>query len=627
MVANPQLRLKVEIYPGYTPATYVYTLTSGTDITSYVRLEEGITYSRGASDETSYASAGRLTLVLNNRDYRFTPDNTSSSLFPYIKNKLPVKISVDGYNLWIGFVETVEEQWNGGLQSTVTLTASDRLAVLARQTLPPAVVAQQKLDGAIALYPLSDDAGSTSSADISGNGYAPLRRQTYGTTTTATTQLQYFATSGFGSDPDMNALVMIRHSSTIGYYMVAQTQMAAMTAGTLEGYFYLPATGAMNGVLMRVESPSNAYAIHATNPATMVQTDLTSGTATVRITGIASGTTGYMNNEDFAWHHYALTWSTVSTTTTWTLYLDGVSQGTWAESNAVGLRASQLFIGGSDSATPATCWAANVAVYSSVLSSTVLTDHANAVTGFAETSLQRFARLLAIAGLTGGPAGSAAVTMGPQPTNARTVLDILTDIADAEDGSFYLSRGDTVIYISQAFRETLTYTPTSIDPKYLSPSTTIMRAPVSVNTVIASRPNGGTVTASDSTSVTENGVMSESISLYVTNDADLQRVAKRRLYRRSLQQPRIGNVTVNLTAMYQINESHVYGDVEIGRFLSIGPLPRGNVDTLLVRVEGYTDTITPSSWVRTYVTSPMHVSKSGTTWVLGTSLLGYTTTL
>lgn len=623
MVPNPQLLLKVEIYPGYTPATYVFSLTSGTDITSYVRLEEGMTYSRGASDETSYASAGRLTLVLNNRDYRFTPDNTSSSLFPYIKNKLPIKISIGEDNLWIGFVETVEEQWNGGLQSTVTLTASDRLAVLARQTLPPAVAAQQKLDGAIALYPLSDDTGSTSSADISGNGYAPLRRQTYGTTTTATTQAQIFAVGAFGSDSDQNVLQMTRHSSTVGYYMAANTQIASNATGTLEGYFYL-STGAMNGVLMRVESGANGYAVHANSPATFVTTDLTTEppTSTTQITGTTT-------IDNYQWHHIALTWSNVGSTTTWTLYVDGVSEGTYAETIASGPAILRLYIGGAETATPATCWAANVAVYPNVLSSTVLTDHAKAVTGFTETSLQRFERLLAIAGLTGGPGGSAAVTMGPQPTSGRAVLDILTEIADAEDGSFYLSRGDTVIYLSQAFRETLTYTPTSINPKYLSPSTTIMRAPVSVNTVIASRPNGGTVTASDSTSVTENGVMSESISLYVTNDATLQRVAKRRLYRRSLQQPRIGNVTMNLTTCDD-NEAHIYmapGGVEIGTFLSIGPLPRGNVDTLLVRIEGHSDTITPSSWVRTYVTSPMYVSKSSTSWVVGTSLLGYTTTI
>ena len=53
MVANPQLGLKVRIFPGYTPATYDVSLT-GTDITSYVRLEEGISFNRGSGDETSF---------------------------------------------------------------------------------------------------------------------------------------------------------------------------------------------------------------------------------------------------------------------------------------------------------------------------------------------------------------------------------------------------------------------------------------------------------------------------------------------------------------------------------------------------------------------------------------------
>jgi hypothetical protein len=694
------------MFPGYTPATYTASL-SGTDITSYVRLEEGITFSRGSSDETSFPQAGRCSFTLNNRDYRFTPDNTSSTHFPNFKNRLPIRIerstlgsanvtaisiiypglavatlstaitgtpggyitisggtasaankgtfilSDFGYSgtsvyyymnttgvsesgltgvtmtqsvaLWSGFVETIEENWNGGLQAVVQVSASDALAQYARQKLPALITGEQLQDSPVVLYPLMDDVGSTTSADASGNKQGSLTRRTLGTTTTSTTQAQYFTTSNFGSDPDMNALVLIRHSSSIAYYMSAQIPMAAMTAGTMEGYFYLPPTGAMNGVLMRVESPNYAYAIHATNPATFVRTDLSDSTTTT-LTGIASGTSGYMNNEDLNWHHYAFTWSTVSTTTTWTLYLDGVSQGTYAETNAVGLRASQLFIGGSDTATPATCWASSVAMYNTILSSTTITDRAAAVKGYPESSSTRFTRITGVAGAASSTAlgGSAAVTMGPAPTNGSNLLDVLQAINDCEDGAIYLDSRGVTQWIGRDQRD-LTLATVSIDPKYLSPGTTIMRAPATVNQVIASRPNGGTITVSDSTSISENGTMAETISLYLTNDNDVQRVANRRFYRRSTQQPRIGNVEVNLATSTGVNDALL--SAEIGTYLSIGPLPRGNVDTLLVRVEGISDQVTPSSWVRTFVTSPAFRSKSGSNWVLGTSLLDYTTTL
>jgi hypothetical protein len=707
MVANPQLSLIVRMFPGYTPATYNVSLT-GTDITSYVRLEEGISFNRGSGDETSFPSAGRCSFTLNNRDYRFTPDNTSSSLFPDFKNRLPVRIErsaiasfeidtlstgsvngipvayvvlpatftgvaagqyvviagasnaanngtflitfVDALNnyftvanpdrvyesptaatativsiLWSGFVETIEENWNGGLQSVVQVSASDVLAQYARQNLPALITGEQLQDAPVALYPLADDTGSTSSADASGNRVGSLSRRTFGTTTSSTTQSQTFDTSDFGSDPDMNALILIRHSSTIAYYMRANLDMPAMTAGTIEGYFYLP-LGAMNGVLFRVESPTNAYAIHANNPATMVQTDLSTDTATTRITGIASGSTGYMNNEDEAWHHYALTWSRVSSTTTWTLYLDGVSQGTWAESNAVGLRASQLFIGGSDLATPATCWASSVAIYDTILSDATLTDRAAASAGYPEKTSARFTRITGIAGAAASTllGGDAAVTMGPAPTSGVNLLEVLQGINDCEDGAIYLDSRGVTQYVGRDSRDTTqVYIP--IDPKYLNPSTSIMRAPARVNQVIASRPSGGSVSVKDAVSIAENGTMAETISLYVTNDADLQTVARRRFYRRATQQSRIGNVEVNLATSAPINDALLGAD--IGAYLSIGPLPRGNVDTLLVRVEGISDQITPSSWVRTFVTSPAYVSKSGSNWVLGTSRLDYTTTL
>jgi len=688
VVANPQLGLIVRIFPGYTPSTY-RNETPGTEITSYVRLEEGISFNRGAADETSFPSAGRLTMTLNNRDYRFTPDNTSSTYFPNFKNKMPIRIErtvssfsitaitksgdsailtsasfsvADGWvtitgasaanngtwaivtqgagtitvnnaaavtqasvtatgsyttALFTGFLETIEEKWNGGQQATVTITASDFLAVWARQKLLDTTTAQQKADGAIALYSLNSETGAVSATDASGNGYGALRRLTYGTTTTATVQAQTFNVGSFGSDPEDNVLQMTRHSSTIGYYMAANTQIASSATGTLEGYFYLSG-GAMNGVLMRIESGANGYAVHANSPSTFVTTVLSTGTSTTQITGTST-------IEDYQWHHIALTWSNVGSTTTWTLYVDGTSQGTYAESIASGPAVLRLFVGGADSATPATCWAANVAVYGTALTTDVIADHALATTGFVEATYLRFRRLIyALAGITYYSDYGSGVTMGAQPTRGQTVLDILQQINDVEDGAIYLDHNSTLQLEPQYLRDTLG-TVVTINPKYLNTGTTLMRAPASVNTVIASRANGGSVTASDSVSVAENGVLSESISLYAISDADLQRVAKRRLYRRSTQQSRIGNVEVDLVTSPAINDNLL--GAEISDYLSIGPFARGNVDTLLVRIEGISDQITPSSWVRTFVTSPAYVSKSGSNWVLGTSILDFTTTI
>jgi hypothetical protein len=698
MATNPQLNIKVRIFPGITPDTY-YNSLSGTDITALVRLQDGITFSRGASDETSFPSAGRCTLVLNNRDFRFTPDNTASSLFPNIKNRMPLRlertsgsafvvsafltsgfdtvtatvavghgmtagqfVTISGASdstnngvfyvtsvtsttlvfrnlaggvtrtntasgiastaLWTGFVETLEEHWNFGVLPTVVLTASDRLALFARQKLTNLIAANQKFKGAFAIYPLADDSGSISSADISGNGYGALKRKTYGTTTTSTLQTQDFSVGDFGSEPDGNVLKLFSPSSAIGYYMGATTQIPASATGLVEGYFYLP-NGEMNSALLRIESHTRGYAIHATSPATMTVYDLGTGAAPSGYTNPVI--TGHATTADLEWHHFAFSWSNSGSASTWTLYVDGVSQGTWSETIASGPPVVSLFVGGSPSTSPATCWAANVCIYASALTSTDMVDNAKAVGGFAESSLDKFSRIM----LTSGnnvfnTTGTASTVMGALPTAGQNLLDIFQQINDAEDGAIYHSALDITQYVSQTARDTLGAVVT-IDPKYLSPSTMLMRAPASVNQVIASRPNGGSVTASDTVSIAENGTMTESVSLYVANDADLQKVAKRRLYRRATQQPRIGNVTIDLATSPAVNDS-ILG-IDVGSYLSIGPLPRGDIDTLLVRVEGVSDSITPSSWTRTIVTSPAYVQKSGSNWVLGTSKLDYTTTI
>jgi len=689
MVANPQLGLVVRIFPGLTWDTY-RTDESGTDITSFVRLEEGISLSRGATDETSFPSAGRLSLTLNNRDYRFTPDNTSSSLFPNFKNRIPIRVertistfaisaitkvgtaeiltvlaghgvlvgqfvtvtgaaannngtfivtstgatSVYLYNpsastqasvsatgvatqsVWTGFVETIEERWTGGLQATVAITASDVLAQYARQKLPSSITGAQS--AALVLYPLNDDTGSTSSADASGNGRASLRRKSFNITASPTDQTQTFDVGAFGSDPDENVLQLFRHSSNIGYYMVANLGLPSTDTGTVEGFFYL-SNGPQSGSLFRIESGANAYAVQGTSPAQFFIEDLSTGTPTVRITGTTSV-------DDYEWHHYALTWSNVGSTTTWTLYVDGVSQGTYAETIASGPAVVQFFVGGADvTGSLMTCWAANVAIYDYDIGSAIQSN-AKAINGYVETTGSRFDRVmfLADAYYFTDAAGLGDVTMGPQPTSGQDLLDVLKQINDCEDGAIYLSSENVLTYVTRSDRDTLG-TVVSIDPKYLNTGTTLMRAPASVNSVTASRPSGGSVTASDSVSVAENGVASETVSLYVVNDQDLQRVAKRRLYRRSTQQSRIGNVEVNLATSPAINDALLAADV--GTYLSVGPFPRGNVDKLLVRVEGLSDNITPSSWIRTFVTSPAGVSKSGSNWILGTSILDFTTTL
>jgi hypothetical protein len=66
-----------------------------TDITQFTDgIVEGITVTRGASDELSEAQPGTATLHLDNQDGRFTPGNASSPYYPFVRRNAPVRVSV-----------------------------------------------------------------------------------------------------------------------------------------------------------------------------------------------------------------------------------------------------------------------------------------------------------------------------------------------------------------------------------------------------------------------------------------------------------------------------------------------------------------------------------------------------
>ncbi|MET7475058.1 LamG-like jellyroll fold domain-containing protein [Streptomyces sp. NPDC005648] len=72
------------------PATITWT-----DITQYVDvIKAGVTIARGASDELSDTQPGTATLRLDNADGRFTPGNSASPYYPFVRRNAPIRISV-----------------------------------------------------------------------------------------------------------------------------------------------------------------------------------------------------------------------------------------------------------------------------------------------------------------------------------------------------------------------------------------------------------------------------------------------------------------------------------------------------------------------------------------------------
>lgn len=124
-------------YPDLT-LTVNFSGSTWTDISTYVRSCDTV---RPSSDETGRYSPGSATIVLDNRDGRFTPANLSgpyvsagvSQVLPEIGVRLKATWSSVDYNLFCGIVEDWQDEFpEFGYDAVTVLTVVDRLAQVAQ---------------------------------------------------------------------------------------------------------------------------------------------------------------------------------------------------------------------------------------------------------------------------------------------------------------------------------------------------------------------------------------------------------------------------------------------------------------------------------------------------------------
>lgn len=93
MTVSPYLtdvKVEVAFNAGYsTPAAS----RTWTDVSTYLELAEGIGIQRGRQDELGTVDASTLSLTLDNKDGRFTPDRTGSPYYPNVKLNRPIRVT------------------------------------------------------------------------------------------------------------------------------------------------------------------------------------------------------------------------------------------------------------------------------------------------------------------------------------------------------------------------------------------------------------------------------------------------------------------------------------------------------------------------------------------------------
>jgi len=103
---------------------------------------------RGRTDDTEPSQTGRAGVVLRNRDGVLDPLNAASSLYPGVEPRRTVNIYADGVQVFSGFVDDIDLQYEPGGDANVLVTASDGFSRLALATLGTGIAVSEEDSGA-----------------------------------------------------------------------------------------------------------------------------------------------------------------------------------------------------------------------------------------------------------------------------------------------------------------------------------------------------------------------------------------------------------------------------------------------------------------------------------------------
>jgi hypothetical protein len=97
-----------------------------------------LTVDRGKQDLVSSFAAGRAQVVLRNLDGLLDPQNTGSVLFPGVQPRRSLNLYADNVQVFAGFVDDIDLNYEPGGDATVTVSASDGLSLLGLAEFPVA---------------------------------------------------------------------------------------------------------------------------------------------------------------------------------------------------------------------------------------------------------------------------------------------------------------------------------------------------------------------------------------------------------------------------------------------------------------------------------------------------------
>lgn len=625
------------------------------DVSSYVRCAEGgtVDLDRGRLDRYEDVQPSRLTFTLNN-DGRFTPGNTLSPYYPNVKKGRRIRYSVvhNGvtYRRFTGFIDEWPVTWPSASAAIaiVTVTASSRTSRLSRsRPLPSIIEIEYARDSPSAHFTLGDDEGSTRAGNVASTIRNPMVATSVGGG--ATSLITFGSATGPATD-SLTAAQFTRTSASVGANLVSTspteyTTFGAQDSQLLEAFFSSSVTTEM-GICQADQfgfyPGQTAYYIGTSAAGKLIGVSWGVGSVLYTITSAATVTDG-------ATHHVAFRETYDGVNTVGTLFLDGVSVGTNSIAGDWTNGAYRVVAGGgvatSTGALLNSCFTGTIAHVAYTYSLTPVSDarilaHAQSgLTGFSgERSDQRISRLATYAGI---PTSDVSVETGlstsivNQDTTGQTPISLMQEVTKTEGGVLFDSGDGKLTFHARSHRynaaSTLTlYAATGGVNGELMPSfEPRLDDSDLLNDVTASRPNGVTVRAVDTASVTEYGVYRDEIQLLTTDDNEVADAASWKLYIGSTPQVKVPSAEANV-AQASISQTTAILAREIGDRVTLANLPsQAPATSMDFFIEGSKDTLAGDS--HRIVFNLSSVASSGV-WqldssvysVLGTSTrLGY----
>jgi hypothetical protein len=582
------------------------TATFPYDITTYARLADGVKVARGRGDEFAKVQPSTLDLVLDNIDGRFTLGSTSGGYGAInVDRQIQYKETVGGVTTtrFTGYVQNWPTSWpDGGDQFAVAaITAVDRMPRLSRRKLRSIIEQEYLLDAPLAYYTCGEATGSSRAYDSSGNSQPPLVRAL------PNADIVFGTATGPGTD-DLTAVV-IDDVAANGNMLTAQITGAVVGASV-----FFSTTYAGINLLLTTDDGSTVNQIYIDG--------------TGKLTTGLGGTTSASVVNDGDTHHAAWTASGV--------HLDGIvfdaTPFPSQTSPAIRLgRASLLSTG----ATPGPTTFAHLALFStSPTTAHILREYRSGNTGFInDRSDQRISRYAEY--------GSIAVADQALETGLQTAVPLLTlagiSVADAigkvedSEGGVVFVRGDGKFVLQnrqhRALQTAADITLTAIDLGEGASVSTDMQ--FVTNYMAVTSGTGGVQVVQNAASIATHEQYPVDLELLVNTDDEALDVANWRVTNYAEPAARLPDVTVDLLTQTQATQQALMA-LEISDRMTITGMPSQAVNgttTLNLIVEGWTETLTASSWDMAFNTSNFAQSAA---WILddtALSVLGSTTRL